>query len=190
MNVIGIAVLLVITSLVGVLIWLAYNFHKYKGKLYAKILQKSGNAQRVEITGEIGTFEYKDKSYMVERAKSYMDHWIFPRNTIYYFEDRSRPISMEESEEEDGEPEVVDKNIGPVELNNIMKTKFTDLFKTQSQGVFDGFSISKRWLVVIAIVVVIIVLLVIYGPELFGNFLGGGGPVKPVEPTPPSPNGG
>lgn len=168
---------MIISALVLTLIYLAWNFRKYKGKIYAKILLKSGDSVRVEITDMFGEFTHNEFSYKINRAKIFLDHWIYPRKSLYYLEDKTKPIGFDD----DNKPET-GGNINPVQLNNILGTKFSSLFKVESEGFLSNVSISKRWIVVIGIVATIGILFLFYGGEIME--LIGIGTKKVVERVP------
>jgi len=156
---VGLSVIIILLAFVGLLVWLAYNFHKYKGKLFAKILTGSGNIKKTEITGKIGKFSIDDCSYVIDRSNIYLDDWLIPKKTLFYKENESKPISCSDSKE-------TDKNINPVELNNLLRVSFSDLFKTQSEGIFSSLSISKRWVFLIIIAFAVFLILVLFGGQL------------------------
>lgn len=176
--IVGLMIILIVTVLVGVLVWIAYNFQKYKGKLYAKILLYSGNTERVEITEKDGSFDVDklDKSFSIEKGMAFLDHWLYPRKTIYYLQDRCKPIGYREND--DGDPVgKLGSNISPAELNDLFKVKFAELFANQSQSFLDSINISKKWLFVGGIVLIILVLLFGYGDRILELVGSGGGEV-------------
>ncbi len=178
MNIVGLIILIIVVVLVSILVWIGINFQRYKAKLSAVVLKESGGTERVDITDKEGSFttDNLDKSYQINKSCSYLDHWIYPRKTVYYKENMTNPIGSESDDSGNN-------NIGPRRLNGILKTKFGGLFKTQSQGI--SIPISKRWAFVIAIVIIAFILIFFFWGDIMSLVgAGGGGP----EVRPPTDN--
>lgn len=182
---IGLVVVITIILIVAFLGYLVYNFHKYKSKLYAIILKLNGNSKEIELDDPSSeSFDDGDgNTYDIVKSKVFNVSWLFPKKALYYIEGMTKPIGYEAEKTEDADDDIdLGSPIYPPELNDIMRTKFVNLFATESEGFLSGFSISKKWLFLIGIVVVLLFLFVFYGGEIL-DLIGAGSRVVRPENT-------
>lgn len=183
MNMIGLAVVITIFVIGIVLVWLAYNFQKYKSELYAVILKLNGNSKEIQID-DSSSDEFSDSdgnTYEIQRSKVFNISWLFPKKALYYIEGMTKPIGFDNEKDDEADDKVdLGSPIYPPELNDIMKTKFVNLFATESESFFSGISISKKWIFIIGIILVLGSLFLFYGGEIM-DLIGAGGKVVTPE---------
>lgn len=86
MNTLSITVLTWLTVIGLALIYIAIQRHRYKDKLFAKILTGSGEWHKIDITDKAKWFIYRDAGYLIERVKVGTEGTIIPKKVIKFVE--------------------------------------------------------------------------------------------------------
>jgi uncharacterized membrane protein YbaN (DUF454 family) len=154
---------------------------KHRNRLYAKILTGSGEWIRKDITDLEKYFDYNSGTYLIERAKVATEgFWIVQKKILSYVEGCSQPVwhpsqgdktkelqrlTKAVKEGKDVTDMGKDEKTGTETTNPITGALLIDAFEFHdalrgivgnellATGDDTGFSISKKWLIVIAIII-------------------------------------
>lgn len=151
---------------------LTYLRHKYRGRLFARILKRDGEMAQKDITSKSNTFEHESADYEIQPHKTVIEKGVINKRCIYYLEGYPQPIWFPESslkqkareEAEGDEKEAVRTSIlvDAFELHNLLRPALAkDLLSTESLSL----NLSKKqiFLIVGAIIIILIVYMLMTG---------------------------